>query len=128
MKFEKLNKTYSVSAMLKLIRQNIGDKLESFSKKIGVSNEFYSCFEREEISFDNFTDIQKKKAESLINTYFATFRLNRKDAFTMFEMTTGMNRRFFVEKFDISEKTFYNYLQGDNIQCAAEIDRFLLIE
>ena len=80
-----------------------------------------------EISFDYFPEIAKKMIKSIINAYFGTFRMTRKDAVEMYEVTTGLNKQFFLDKYNISERTWYNYLQDENIQQSIEIDKFLLL-
>lgn len=124
---EELTKRYKEFAIIKSIRENTGQKTESVAKKLGISNELYQCFERDEIAFQILPERAKERISLLTNVYYQTFRLNRQDAFNMWQVSSGMNKDFFIKKFEISERTFYSYLAGENINKAKEIDDYLLI-
>lgn len=125
--YEKLKEKYSDAAMLHSIREAISAKPEIFCKKLGISKELYLCLENNEIDASVLPSLIVSRIESLVNVYFTTFRLNRQMAFDMFVSSTGMNKKFFVDKYEITERTLYSYLAGENTNCAKEIDHFLLI-
>lgn len=126
--YDDLLKIYSPRAILTTIREDIEDKISNFAGKMGISPELYTCFERAEIQIDSFPNHVIEKMKSYVNVYLQTFILNRKNAYKMFVITTGHEKKFFIDKFSISEKTFYNYLSGQNIQAAKRIDNFLMID
>jgi hypothetical protein len=124
---ERLSKFYSDISLLELIRVNLNDTPEKFAKKLGISTELYKCNMNKEIATYYLTPQVKERIKSIINAYFGTFKLTRKDAVDAFFYDTAMNKQFFMDKFKISERTWYNYLQGENIEKANEIDKFLLL-
>jgi DNA-binding XRE family transcriptional regulator len=126
--YEKLKNLYSDSSILRMIRKQLNETPDRIAKKLGVSPELYKCVENEEIQTSSLPPMIQARIESMVNTYFGTFRLNRQMAFEMFVSSSGMNKKFFTDKFGISERSFYNYLAGDNINFSQQIDKFLLID
>jgi len=125
--FNKLAGLYSPASMLVSIRDEIKETPDKMAKKLNISPELYKCLENDEIELESLPVPTQARIESFVNVYFTTFRLNRQMAFKMFEKSTGMNKKFFQDKFEISERTFYSYLAGERIMAAPDIDRYLLI-
>lgn len=126
-KYENLTMIYKPSAIITILRKQFGQGVPLFSKNINISKEMYSCWERNEIDFDVLPEKARTFIIGFINNYFETFPMTRQMAVSIFYLSTGFNRRFFIDKYKISEKTFYGYLSGEKIKCHREIDSFLRV-